>query len=195
MNPFSTASVFLTMAIGNTDKEKRLMAQKATLVSAALLIVFAFLGRYILQFFSITIEAFMVAGGILVALAGFRMLNSGKKHFRNKQEELEAIEKDDISIIPLAIPMLAGPGSLTTAIVFMGRATDFTQYMIVIASILLVCFIAYILLAESKYIQRALGAAGQQVIDKVLGLIVVVVGIQFIINGISGLLEFWTAML
>ena len=192
INPFSTASVFHTISAGNTKKEKYDMAKRATITAAIILIIFAFLGSYILHFFSVTIEAFKIAGGILVLSVGYRMIKSGKKHFATEEEEDHAIDKEDVSIIPLAIPMLAGPGAMVTAIVLMEEAgKNATSIISIIAAIIIVCISAYILLLNSKYLERILGETGVRVTDKILGLIVLVIGVQFLINGISGLIPVW----
>lgn len=168
------------------------MAEKASITAAVVLILFAVLGNLLLQFFSITISAFKIAGGILIFGVGYAMLHS-KEDFRKGSEEAhkEAVKKDDVSIIPLAIPMLSGPGAMTTSIVLMTQANSFIQQFYVILAIIIVSILSYIILSRAEKIFEKIGENGKNVIHKILGLIVVVVGVQFIINGIENSLELW----
>lgn len=187
INPFSTASVFHTIASGDSKEDKKYMARRAVITAMVCLIVFAFLGSYILHFFSITIEAFKIAGGLLVFVVGYGMIKKGHEHFSTKKEEKHAVDKDDVSIIPLAIPMLSGPGALTVAIVLMEEAgTNVLDVVSIVFAIILVCLFAYFLLINANYLDRYLKETGKRVVDKLMGLIVLVIGVQFIINGVLG---------
>jgi multiple antibiotic resistance protein len=120
------------------------------------------------------------------------MVYKGNRHFRNDDEKKHAKEKDDISIIPLAIPMLSGPGAMAISLVLMENAAgNITSIFSIIVSIILVCLIAYFLLIKSHSIDKYLRKTGINVIDKVLGLIVIVIGIQFIISGLGGIVLTW----
>jgi multiple antibiotic resistance protein len=188
INPFSTASVFHLLSKGNTKKENRRIAKRATLTAIIILVFFVFLGDYVLRIFNISIEAFKIASGILVFGIGYSMISKDKRHFRSDEEEKHAKEKDDISVIPLAIPMLSGPGAIATALVLMENAEgNIISIVSIIASIVVVCLIAYFLLIEAHRMDKYLGKTGINVIDKILGLIVLVIGIQFIISGLQGL--------
>jgi multiple antibiotic resistance protein len=191
VNPFSTASVFLTITTGDSKKKKWMMARKATIIAAFTLIIFALIGQYILNFFSITIDAFRIAGGILIAGVGIRMIKGTRLRFASEKDKKEAAKRSDISIIPLGIPLLAGPGSMTTSIALMGDAGSIIKISSVIVSIILVCIVSYYVLKKSDYVDKVLGETGMKVVDRVLGLIVMVVGVQFIINGIQGAITSW----
>jgi len=192
MNPFSTATVFHNISSGNTKAEKKFMAKRATVIAAVVLIVFTFLGAYILDFFSVTMEAFRIAGGILVFGVGYKMISTGKEHFSSDKEEKHAVDKEDVSIIPLAIPMLSGPGAMTTALVLMNDAGgEIFSVLSIILSILIVCVISYIALINANALDSFLGETGTRVTDKILGLIVLVIGIQFVINGVKALFTAW----
>lgn len=191
VNPISTATIFVSITKGDTRKKKLQMAKKASITAAIVLIIFAFVGNFILGFFNITVEAFRIAGGILIVRVGLNMLNSKETELSSEVERKEAIKKDDISIIPLAIPMLSGPGAMTTAIVLMSEAGSIFEVLFLVLAILIVCFMSYLILAEADLIQKYLGENGKKVVEKIMGLIVLVVGIQFIINGVGGLLTTW----
>jgi len=191
INPLSTASVFVSITGNNTKEEKKRIARKASAVAALVLIVFGLVGSFVLSFFSITLEAFRIAGGILIAGVGFQMLHARTTQFKSKKEEKEVMEKDDVSIIPLAIPMMSGPGAMTTAIVLMSQASGVAQTGFVILAALVVCLLTYIILSRAFMVQKFMGESGRDVVDRVMGLIVLVVGVQFVISGVEGLLIQW----
>jgi len=191
VNPFSTAAIFPTITKGDSRKKKLEMARKASITAAVVLIIFALIGNYILSFFSITVEAFRIAGGILIASVGWRMLQSKREHLRSEAEKKEAIAKEDVSIIPLAIPMLSGPGAMTTVLVLMREAGSVTDKFGVIVASVIVCVTAYIILRQADRIYNYLGTTGTRIIERILGLIVMVVGVQFIINGLQSLIVSW----
>jgi multiple antibiotic resistance protein len=194
INPFSTASVFHSLSKGNTSKKNKKIAKKAVIISIFVLIFFVFLGDSLLNIFGISIEAFKIASGILVLSVGYHMIYTGKKHFRSEEEKKHAEEKEDISIIPLAIPMLSGPGAMATSLVLMETANKNPfSILSIILSIILVCVIAYFMLIKAHLIDRYVGKTGINVIDKILGLIVLVMGIQFILSGLGGIVPTWFA--
>lgn len=188
VNPFSTVSVFLSITEGDTKSKKKAMAKKASIIAAIVLIIFALMGNYILSFFSITLDAFRVAGGIIIASIGFRMIKAQRERLPTPEERKAAIEKEDVSVIPLAIPLLSGPGAMTTSIALMSQTQNLTSGSLVILAILVVCFLSYFILAKADSINRFLGETGRRVSDRLMGLLVLVVGVQFVMNGISGFL-------
>ena len=190
INPLSAATVFMSITQSNTLKEKHAMAKKSVFIAAIVLIFFALAGNYILQFFSITLDAFRIAGGVLIGYIGFEMLNYGKKHFKNKKEEREAVLKKDVSIVPLAIPLMSGPGAITTSIVLMSQTQNISQILMIILAIVIVYSITYPVLYEANYYNKLLGENGRSVVEKIMGFIVLVIGVQFIINGIKGIVGF-----
>jgi multiple antibiotic resistance protein len=188
INPFSTVPIFLAITKSNTHEQKKKMIKKAVLTAGIVLIVFVFMGKYILSFFSISIEAFKIAGGILITKIGLGMINL-THHKNTPEEEEEATIKQDVSIVPLAIPMLSGPGSMTTSLVLMTKAEGFLQILMIVLAIIIVLIFAYIILSKAPKIESFLGVSGKNIADKIMGLIVLIVGIQFIINGVMDLLN------
>ncbi len=191
VNPFSTASIFVTITSNNTKKERYVIAKKACFTGTLVLIIMALGGSYILSFFSISIEAFRIAGGILIAGLGLQMLHAGKLGFQTQAEEKEATKKEDPSVIPLAIPFLSGPGAITTTIVLMGATSTVLDISLILVAIVLVMLISFLVLTNAERVVDHLGKTGKSVVDKVMGLIVLVVGVQFIINGLNGLIVSW----
>lgn len=191
VSPFSTASVFLSISRNDSIEKKRLMAKKASITAAIVLIVFALVGNFILSFFSITIDAFRIAGGIIIGSIGMRMIHTGKEYFNTEKERKEAMKKEDVSIIPLAIPMLSGPGAITTSIVLMARSTGISDVVLLVVAIITVCLVSYFILSRAHMIDKYLGENGRKILDKIMGLIVLVIGVQFIINGVEGFIMKW----
>ena len=192
INPFSTASIFHSLSRENTKKQNKKIAKRAVLTAIFVLIFFIFLGDYVLHIFGVSIEAFKIASGVLILGVGYGMIYQAKRHFRTEDEEKHAREKEDISIIPLAIPMLSGPGAMATALVLMEEAVgNWMSILSIVLSIIIVCLIAYFLLIKSHKIDKYIGKTGISVIDKLLGLIVLVMGIQFILSGLGGIVPTW----
>lgn len=190
INPFSTASVFHTITKKDSLKKNKAVARKACVTAVGIMVFFIFFGEYVLHFFSISIEAFKIASGLLVFAIGYKMINSGNRHVESDEEKAHAESKEDISIIPLAIPMMSGPGAIATGLVLMESALELGSVFAVaslVVSVVMIMVIAYFLLINAHVLDRVLGENGTRVIDKLLGLIVLVMGVQFIINGIGGL--------
>jgi len=182
INPLSTAFVFSSITIGDTQKKKKEMAHRAVIVSSFVLIFFSITGFMIFNLFGITIEAFKIAGGLLISQVGFRMLDAKKK--TTEEEIKESSRRDDISIIPIAIPMLSGPGAITTILVLNSNAPGVMERFALLFIPIIISIISYYFLIKADLLKKALGETGSNVVARLMGLIVVVMGIQFILNGI-----------
>jgi len=187
INPVSCASLFLAITKGASHIERTKTAARAAITATIVLFIFAFGGQYILHFFGITIEAFKIAGGIIIGTIGFKMVLFGREHFFTPEEKDEAVEKEDVSLIPLAIPMLSGPGAITTTMVLTSSSQSLVQFLLILLAILTCTFLSYFILAKSELIEQRIGKNGQRVTERIIGLIVLVVGVQLIINGITAL--------
>jgi len=180
INPFSTALVFLGLSAGDTKEHKKYQAKKAAIVSTIVLILFMICGTVIFDIFSITIDAFRIAGGILVAKVGFNMLSA--KDRQSDEEKKESKKKRDISVIPLAIPMLSGPGAITVALVWTSQAPSVVDKVGLMVMAALIFLISYFILIHANILKKVLGQTGTNVLERLMGLIVLVMGIQFILN-------------
>ncbi|MFT4343723.1 MAG: MarC family protein, partial [Candidatus Woesearchaeota archaeon] len=189
MNPFVSTSVFLSITKGDSKASKRMQARKAAITAALVLMIFGVAGNLIFSFFSITLDAFLIAGGLIIAQIGFNMLKD-REVIKEPQEE-EAVIKKDVSITPLAIPMMSGPGAIATSLVITSRAESVIDLFAFFAAVIAVCITAYFIISRSAVIHKVLGENGAKAADKILGLIVLVMGVQLIINGVSGLIEAW----
>ncbi len=184
MNPIGTMPVFLTMTSDLSKKQRRNTAVKAVLTAAFALILFAFLGRYLFDFFGISVAGLKVVGGILFFFIGFDMLNARLSRIKMTKQEAEQYA-DDISITPLGIPMIAGPGAITNAIVLMGEANDYTSKVMVIFSIILVLVVVLLVFIGAVGITKFIGEKGNKIMMKLMGLIVMVIAVEFFFAGIT----------
>ncbi len=184
MNPIGTMPVFLTMTSDLSKKERRTTAVKAVLTAGFVLILFAILGEYLFDFFGISVAGLKVVGGVLFFFIGYDMLNARLSRIKMSEEEAEKYA-DDISITPLGIPMIAGPGAITTAIVLMGDANDYTTRAMVIVSIVLVLIVVLLVFLGAVGITKFIGEKGNKIMMKLMGLIVMVIAVEFFFSGIT----------
>lgn len=184
VNPLTTAFVFLALVPDATEHERRAIAKKAALTSTAVLVTFALMGGLIFHVFGITLHAFRIAGGII--LFGIAMGMLGR---RSEHKGIVGAERNDVSIIPLAIPFISGPGSIATVMMLVTEAPDLWHTAIVYLAIGLTTGLTYLALVNSRYLVRFIGETGRQVITRIFGLILAVLAVQFVINGITDLMH------
>lgn len=184
MNPIGTMPVFLSMTSDLSKKQRRGTAIKAVLTAAFALVLFAFLGKYLFDFFGISVAGLKVVGGVLFFIIGYDMLNARLSRIKMTEEEAEKYA-DDISITPLGIPMIAGPGAITNAIVLMGDANTFTSKALVILSIVLVLIVVLLVFFGAVGITKFIGDKGNKIMMKLMGLIVMVIAVEFFFSGVT----------
>jgi multiple antibiotic resistance protein len=184
-NPFSTAVVFLALARRFSVAHRREQARKASLYMALVLWAFLFAGALIMNFFGISIPALRVAGGLIVARIGFGMLASG-----DGAEPQQALAADaEIAFTPLAVPMLSGPGAIAVTIGMAAGAEGILEHVAIGAGIALVAVLSYYVVREAHRVSDLLGAEGIDALTRILGFLLVCVGIQFIAVGIGEFVE------
>ncbi|MDD4087484.1 MAG: MarC family protein, partial [Bacteroidales bacterium] len=152
------------------------------------LVVFAFGGEMLFTFFGISVSGLTVVGGVLFFILGYDMLNARLSRIKITPEEVNKYV-DDVSITPLGIPMIAGPGSITNAIILMDQSPEISQKIILISSILIVCLIILVILLSGNSIMKYLGDTGNKIMMKLMGLIVMVIAVEFFFTGISPYLK------
>jgi multiple antibiotic resistance protein len=186
VDPFGVIPMYLAMTRDDPPAKKRSIALRASIASTLFLVLFALAGGLIFRLFGITLAAFKIAGGILLLLMSIDMIRAQPTRARTSpEEEREGIEKDDVALIPLAIPMLAGPGSVSTVMVLMGQAGGAVLKLgAVIASVVLTGAMSYVILRGAEIAQRLLRQTGINVIARVMGLILSAIAIQFVLNGL-----------
>jgi multiple antibiotic resistance protein len=188
VNPLGATPLFLSHTASMPKKEMKRLARKTSLACALVLIFFALTGHALFKFMGVSIPAFRIAGGILVFGVAFNMLKGQNLRSRTlPEEQQEAQAKEDISIMPLAIPLLSGPGAITTVIVLMTRAKSGWQDLVVVVCVLLVSLSTYLILKHSSLLLKAIGAGGVRVMTRLMGLLLAGISIQFVINGLKDL--------
>ncbi|HUH27514.1 MarC family protein [Gelidibacter sp.] len=180
-NPISNMTVFLSLTQGADEKTKRDINKRANIIAFIIVTVFVLLGKYIFELFNISIPAFKITGGILIFYIGFEMLQSKKSNVKNiKDVHID----EDIAVSPMAIPILAGPGTIVTAMNFVSDVTPLQVFLVIaiFGSMSLLTFLTFRL---SKYIVKAVGYNVISVIGKIMGLIIAIIGTGMIIEGIK----------
>lgn len=188
MNPIGNIPIFISLTNGYSQEQKKRTARKAAIVSLCILTVFLILGKFIFAMFGITIHAFRIAGGILIFGIAFNLLHAktSKAQTPHSEEKEEAAEKEDISITPLALPIMAGPGTIATVMTH-ANSYDIPNLIVVFVSFSLVLALSYVLFYYSTPIIAKLGQGGLNIITRLMGLILAVISIQMIAEGIKGL--------
>lgn len=186
-NPLGTMPVFLTMTNGMTDHERKAIVRRATFVSFLTLMVFTFSGQFLFKFFGISSNGFRIAGGFIIFKIGFDMLQARYSNAKLKEEEVKTYA-DDISITPLAIPMLCGPGAIANAIMLMDDASSYLMKGTLIGIIAFVYFITFLILQASTRLVRILGETGNNVMMRLMGLILMVIAVECFVSGLKPIL-------
>lgn len=180
-NPISNMTIFLSLTQGVDEKTKRDINKRANIIAFIIVTVFVLLGKYIFELFNISIPAFKITGGILIFYIGFEMLQSKKSNVKNiKEVHID----EDIAVSPMAIPILAGPGTIVTAMNFVSHVTPLHVFL-VIAIFGSMSLLTYFTFRMSKYIVRIVGFNVISVIGKIMGLIIAIIGTGMIIEGIK----------
>ena len=181
-NPLGTMPVFLTMTNGMSDDERKTIVRRATIVSFITLMVFTFSGQFLFKFFGISTNGFRIAGGIIIFTIGFDMLQARYSKAKLKDEEVKTYG-NDISITPLAIPMLCGPGAIANGIMLMEDANTLIKKILLVSVIASVYFITFLILRASTRLNKYMGETGNNVMMRLMGLILMVIAVECFVSG------------
>lgn len=186
LNPFGAALLFVSLTQGETEAEKRHIIRRTTLAVIITLVVFMFLGQLIFSLFSITLDAFRIAGGILLFGMGMAMMRGQHPKARiTEKERAEVIEREDIAIIPMAIPILSGPGSIATAMVYRANAANWTQVIVVTLLVIFAALLTGLTLRYAHILVDRFGKTALRIVTRIMGLIVTTIAVQFILTGVK----------
>jgi multiple antibiotic resistance protein len=193
IGPLDVAAMFAALTATGTPRHRRSMAIRGTLTATIILVAFALIGELLLASLGISLAALRTAGGILLLLIGIEMVfaRSSGGTSTTDEEEREAVSKQDISVFPLATPLMAGPGAMGAAILLMANAEgDLALQATVIASLLAILLLTFVTLVLASKVQQLLGVTGMHVISRVMGVLLSALAVQFIFDGIqqSGLI-------
>lgn len=186
VNPLTTAFVFLSMVSKADEETQARIALRSVLVATGVFLTFALLGGLIFQIFGITLEAFRIAGGIILFGIAMRMISQGRDETEAtaSSSKVDSHITDDIAIIPLAIPFISGPGAIATVMILTSEAPSIWHITLVFIAIGISTGACYYAMIYSKYIVRYLGESGKEIITRLFGLILSVIAVQFVINGV-----------
>jgi len=189
IDPFGAAVTFLALTSGDMAEKRAGQAARSVRVTAVALVIVAVMGSAILKFFGISIQAIMVAGGLILVMVSLRMLEGQALYRSARVEREEGEKKEDISIIPMAIPVLAGPAAITTVMVFANRASGVGEWVSLFAALAVVMGLTHVILQKSEVLAKWTGTTGLRVLTRAMGLILIAMGVEFVLSGVKG--YFW----
>lgn len=191
LNPLGAVPFFVGLTQDYTKAERSRVSLWTAIDVFIILIISFFVGEYVLKFFGISIDALRIAGGLVIVSSGFSLLtgNFSKTRGVNKKVESDAQTRNQIALTPLAIPMLAGPGSISLLIAFYQDYTKISDKVIAVVSIFAVAVVIYFILKSAHYLSRILGASGIVAISRIIGFIVIAIGVQYISSSIVNIFK------
>ena len=185
VDPVSAVPAFLSMTAHPGAKPRRKTAAAACWTFFAVLTTFALAGPAIFRLFGITLPAFKIAGGIILGLVGLDMLQARRSPTKETPGETEeGAEKEDPGVIPLGVPMLAGPGSISSVMVLMGEVNDFPRHAVILGCIAAVALVSFLILAAADKVGAYLHQTGIQIMNRMMGLLLTAIAVQFVLNGL-----------
>ncbi|MEP6733110.1 MAG: MarC family protein [bacterium] len=184
VDPIAVVPTYLVITQGQTTKHRQVTARRACVAAAIILVVFAAAGSRIFGLFGITMPAFRIAGGLILWLVAMDMLRGNRSTQEGIAEITEGQAKEDVALTPLAMPMLAGPGAISTIMVLSGQARGTSQTFVVYASIIVTLLISWITLHLAERLVIRMGQTGIRVMTRIMGLLLAAIAVQFVITGI-----------
>ncbi|MDY0028920.1 MAG: MarC family protein [Pseudobdellovibrionaceae bacterium] len=188
VDPLGTSAVFPALVKGQSQHMVRVIAFKAALVATAILILFGIGGEALLQYLGISIPAFRIAGGLLLFVTGFRMIMGFHDPDQMESEKSVYNDRSDVAVFPLAIPLLAGPGSMTAALLHITAAGGFFDKGLIVLAIVSVQIIAFVSMLGADKLAKVFGPTGSTLLARLMGILMAAMAIQFMIDGIKQIL-------
>lgn len=191
INPIGTVPIFVGLTQHDSEQERSRISLWTSINVFLILIISFFIGKYVLSFFGISIDSLRIAGGLIIVSSGFSLLTGqfNKKRGINKKIENDAQKRNDIALTPLAIPMLAGPGSISLLIAFYQEHHATHELIIASLAIISIAVSIFIILKSAHYLAKILGASGIVAISRIIGFIVVAIGIQYIVSALINIIK------
>jgi multiple antibiotic resistance protein len=190
VDPFAAIPAFLVITHDAEEKRRKRMARKAAITCFIVLTSFALVGKLIFELFGITLPAFEIAGGLILLLIGLDMLNAKRSPTQETRgDKEEGAHKEDAGIVPLGIPMLAGPGAISSVMVLIGQVPNLWHYQTaaILGSIAITCLVSYWVLAAATKVRGFLGETGIRILIRIMGLLLVALAMQMFVNGLTDL--------
>jgi MarC family membrane protein len=191
LNPIGTVPIFVGLTQGDSKQECSRISLWTSINVFLILIISFFIGKYVLSFFGISIDSLRIAGGLIIVSSGFSLLSGkfNKKRGINKKIETDAQKRNDIALTPLAMPMLAGPGSISLLIAFYQEHNSTNELIIASLAILAIAIAIFIILRSAHFLAQLLGASGIVAISRIVGFIVIAIGIQYIVSALINIVK------
>lgn len=189
VDPIAAVPVFLSMTADDSIEKRRTMARRAALTAAIILLSFAFAGGVIFSLFGISLGAFKIAGGVMIGLTALDMMRAKVSSTRSTPEERrEGAEKEDVAVVPMGIPMLAGPGAIATVMVLMGQSEWRPLRVLgVVGAIIATALVTWLMLRAGSLANRFLSETGMRILGRIMGLILAAIAVEFIAHGLADL--------
>ena len=192
INPIGLVPIFLSITENYNRRERDIIAIKAVIFSFFILITFSFIGEFIFSFYKITVDGFRIAGGILLLKISLDMLESKRSRTRTTPvEQKEAEEKNEIAYTPLGIPLIAGPGAIASIMILSSESNGYLDKVTLLISLSLVLFMTFIIFKISKLLSKNFGKSGLRIMQRIMGLILMTISIEFILKGIKDSIINW----
>lgn len=191
INPLGSVPIFLGLTQDDSKESKNKTALWAAINVCIILIISFFIGEYVLKFFGISIDVLRIAGGIVICTSGFGLLSGtfSKKRGVSKKVTDDAQHRSDIALTPLAIPMMAGPGSMSLLIAMYQDYPEYQDKAIIVGSILILSLTVFLILRSANFLSKFLGASGIVAISRIIGFLVLAIGVQYIVNSLVAIFK------
>ena len=191
INPLGSVPIFLGLTQDDSKESKNKTALWAAINVCIILIISFFIGEYVLKFFGISIDVLRIAGGIIICTSGFGLLSGtfSKKRGVSKKVTDDAQHRSDIALTPLAIPMMAGPGSMSLLIAMYQDYPEYSDKAIIVGAILILSVSVFLILRSANYLSKLLGASGIVAISRIIGFLTIAIGIQYIISAVLSIVR------
>ena len=192
VNPIGLSPVYLSIVENFGTKERNKIALKGTITAFIILIIFSLIGDIIFSFYGITVSAFKIAGGILFFRTGIQMLEARVSRSRSTpKEEAEAETKADIAYTPIGIPLIAGPGAITSVMILSSESPEWELRLVLFGIIAIVLLLTYLIFQGADQLTRRFGTTGLRIVQRIMGLILMVIAVQFVIDGVEKVVRGW----
>ena len=190
VNPLGITPIFAAMTERFSNVDQIRIARKGIITGSTVLIIFTVLGSCIFRFYGITVEAFQIMGGIIFFRSGLRMLDAQVGRSRTTQSERDEFkDSDELAISPIGVPLITGPGAITGVVILAGKGSSDLSIITLLVSVIITMTLFYWILRAGNVLAKRIGITGMRVIERMMGLILMVIAVQFIINGLETIID------
>ena len=190
VNPLGITPIFAAMTERFSNADQIRIARKGIITGSTVLVIFTLLGSFIFRFYGITVEAFQIMGGIIFFRSGLRMLDAQVGRSRTTQSERDEFkDSDELAISPIGVPLITGPGAITGVVILAGKGSSDLSIITLLVSVIITMTLFYWILRAGNVLAKRIGITGMRVIERMMGLILMVIAVQFIINGLETIID------